>query len=272
MKKIFFVLLIFFFIFPSAILPADAVLPVSGILQTKDGTAISYDHYKQGFDSVVVVCPGFFNSKENRWMRKTVEMLLPGYDVIIFDFRGHGKSGGLYAWSAKEYLDVDAVLDYAVGQGYKHIGVLGFSLGASSAVIAASRRNDIESMVLISCPARFRDIDYHFWEPGMFADLKENIDTKWQGKGARIASIFLNKEAPLDAIRGMIGTAVFFIQGDSDWVLNKRHAKKLYEAAPGEKKIEIIKGGFHAERLIQLHYERMKDLILGWFRETLKQR
>lgn len=197
-------------------------------------------------------------------------MLLPGYDVIIFDFRGHGKSSGLYTWSVKEHLDLDAVIDYAKTQGYEHTGILAFSLGAAVAINEAAARNDIDSMVLVSCPSRFENINYYFWEPGMFSDLKDNVECKWEGKGARCASIFIKKEAPIDSVRLINKTALFFIQGDSDWVVKCGHAKRLYEAAPTKKRIEIIKGGLHAERLLQFHYDIMRKMILDWFSETLK--
>ena len=90
------VAIIFLVVLPSAFLSADTIQPASGTLYTSDNIPISYDYYKRGFDSVVIVCPGFFNSKDNRWMRKTVDMLTLEFDVIIFDFRGHGKSGGRY--------------------------------------------------------------------------------------------------------------------------------------------------------------------------------
>jgi len=249
---------------------AYAAEAASGVVSTSDNIPISYDYYKRGFDSVVIVCPGFFNSKDNRWMRKTVDMLTAEFDVIIFDFRGHGKSGGVYTWSAKEKLDVDAVADYAVSQGYKKIGILAFSLGAAAAVNDAATRNDIKSMVLISCPSTFSSIDYHFWEPGMWADLKDNIDSRWEGKGAKAGSILMAKESPLDTIGRIKDASVMFINGDKDWVIKPRHSIKLYDAAKGYKKIEIIKGGFHAERLIQYQYEIMRDLIIDWFSKTLR--
>ena len=254
----------------SAALHADTNQPVSGILYTKDKIAIFYDQYKRGSDSVIIVCPGFFNSKDNRWMRSTVELLSSTYDVIIFDFRGHGKSGGKYTWSAKEDMDVDAVVSYAANQGYRHIGIVAFSLGAAAAINTAATRSDIESMVLISCPSRFSAIDFHFWEPGMWADLKDNIDCKWEGKGAKTGSIFMAKKAPIDIIGKINKTAIFFIEGDSDWIIKKHHSEELYNAAGTYKKLEIIKGGFHAERLLEFHYEKIKELILSWFSETLK--
>ena len=237
----FFVLFFASALFLSPVLSAQTMRPVSGTLRTKDGISISYDHYRQGFKSVIVVCPGFFNSKENRWMRKTAEVFLPAYDVIMFDFRGHGSSSGKYTWSAKENLDLDAVLDYAKTQGYARIGIVAYSLGAAAAINDAAARDDIDSMVLVSCPYRFDRINYYFWEPGMFYDLKENMACKWEGKGARTAGIFTKKEAPIDSIKNIKRTALFLIQGDSDWVIKDIHAKKLYEAARTKKKMEIIK-------------------------------
>jgi pimeloyl-ACP methyl ester carboxylesterase len=262
--------MIFLVVTLSTISLADNIPPISGTLFTSDNVAISYDYYKTGSDSVVIVCPGFFNSKRSRWMRKTVDILTSDYDVIIFDFRGHGSSGGKYTWSAKEKADVDTVVNCAGSLGYKKIGILAYSLGASAAINDAAARDDIKSMVLVSCPSRFGSIDCHFWEWGMWLDLKDNIDSKWYGKGARTENIFLKKEDPIDRIGGIKNTSMLFISGDNDWIVNSRHSVKLYDAANGYKKIEVIKDGFHAERLVQFHYEAMKELILDWFSKTLK--
>ena len=268
--KLFFIALVALAVaFPGAVF-ANVAQTSSGTLRTSDNIPISYNHYKRGFDSVVIVCPGFFNSKDNRWMRKTVDMLTAEFDVIIFDFRGHGESGGKYTWSAKERLDVDAVVNYAASQGYKKIGILAFSLGAAAAVNDAATRKNIKSMVLISCPSRFSAIDYHFWEQGMWADLKDNIECKWKGKGARIGSILLSKEDPIDSMGDIKNTAMLFIHGDEDWVIKPRHSKTLYDKASTYKNIETIKGGFHAERLIEFHYTRVSSLILDWFSKTLR--
>jgi len=238
----------------------------SGILYTSDNVAIAYKHYKEGFDSVVIVCPGFYNSKENRWMRKTVDLISSEHDVIIFDLRGHGESGGKFTWSAKEHMDIDAVLDYAKTKGYKKISIVAFSLGAASAVNAAAKRDDIDNMVLISCPTSFRMVNYHFWEPEMFSDLKDNIECKWEGKGARTTHIFIHKEKPIDSIKEVRDTRILFIHGKRDWVIKESHSRKLYEAAKTDKKLEIIENGLHAERLVQHHTNKMQDLILNWLR------
>jgi pimeloyl-ACP methyl ester carboxylesterase len=254
-----------FIISPSAVAAEGEIVPVAGLLKAKDGVVISYDRYESGRDSVIIVCPGFFNSKSNRWMRSACGMLSPHYDVIAFDFRGHGKSGGLYTWGSKEGLDLDAVLDYADAQHYKHVGILAFSFGAGVALNEAAKRGDIDSMVLISCPSDFGKIDFRFWEPGMFSDLKDNFECNWEGKGARCSHIFMKKESPLDSARSLKNTSVLLIHGDKDWVIDEKHSKKIYDALDTEKEIKIIKGGMHAERMLQSDREKTKDLVLEWF-------
>lgn len=243
----------------------------TGILYTKDNVKIAYERYRSGFDTIVIICPGFYNSKKNRWMRKTVDLILPEHDVIIFDFRGHGDSSGKFSWSTKEHMDVNTVVDYAVAQGYKHIGIVAFSLAAAASVNAAALREDIDSMVLISCPSKFRAIDFYFWELGMFYDLIDNIVDVWEGKGARVTNILIAQPPkPIETITRIKHTPILFIHGGWDWVIKDRHSRKLYNVYQGYKKLVIIEKGFHAERLIQLHPDRMRDLIAGWFDETLK--
>jgi alpha/beta superfamily hydrolase len=189
--------------------------------------------------------------------------------VIIFDFRGHGKSGGKFTWGSRETMDMAAIMNYASSGGYSHIGILAFSLGAAAAINSASGRNDIDSMILVSCPSSFEAIDYHFWEPEMLSDLKDNMECKWEGKGVRSGNPFLAKDKPVNSVKSLKNIPILFIHGDNDWVVKERHSKKLYEAANTYKRIEIVKGGLHAERLIQLHTEMMARLISEWFSETM---
>src|SRR3990170_3409555 len=54
-----------------------------------------------------------------------------GYDVLTFDFRAHGESGGTrYALGQFEVRDVAGALDYLKGRGVREVGVIGYSMGA----------------------------------------------------------------------------------------------------------------------------------------------
>ena len=51
--------------------------------------------------------------------------------VVTFDFRGHGRSGGLSTLGDKEINDLDVAVHYARELGYEKVAAVGFSMGAS---------------------------------------------------------------------------------------------------------------------------------------------
>src|SRR3989338_1961953 len=135
---------------------------VVGILIAADGQQIHYDHYKNGHNRVVIIAHGFFNSKDALLLKDLAQSLGDQYDVIVFDFRGHGQSRGLFYWTTKEQLDLEAVLKFA-HQQYPKVGVIGFSLGAAISLVVDAKTDLIDSLVSVSAPTEFEKIEYHFW-------------------------------------------------------------------------------------------------------------
>ncbi len=76
-----------------------------------------------------------------------------GYDVLLFDLRGHGASdrSRLYM-GARERVDLRAVLEWANRQGYSsdRVGWLGYSMGASTLLMEAAQNAKITAVVLDS--------------------------------------------------------------------------------------------------------------------------
>jgi uncharacterized protein len=76
-----------------------------------------------------------------------------GYDVLLFDTRGHGVSdeSRLYM-GGRERGDLRAVLDWANQQGYSsdRVGWLGWSMGASTLLMEAAQNSRIKAVVLDS--------------------------------------------------------------------------------------------------------------------------
>ena len=73
-----------------------------------------------------------------------------GYNVLLFDLRAHGSSGGdKISGGTYEQQDVLGAFDFLVGQGIPgdRIGVLGFSMGAATALLAASQEPAIHAVV-----------------------------------------------------------------------------------------------------------------------------
>ena len=240
----------------------------SGILTTADHQQIHYDHYQSGFDRVVIIVHGFFNSKDAILLKKLSADLNKVYDVIIFDFRGHGKSSGLFYWTAKEHQDLEAVLEYAKSK-YRKVGVIGFSLGAAISLITTVRTSKIDSLISVSAPVDFLRIEYYFWQLDLYQDILYNTVGQGRiGKGIRPGPFWVRKERPIDIV-DKIKIPVFYIHGQNDWLIKPQHSQALYKNTNSYKKLTIIENGPHAEYLILTHKEITVNLIKEWFQETM---
>ncbi len=176
----------------------------------------------------------------------------------------------MFEWTSREKQDLDVVLKYAKEQKYNHIGVMGFSLGAAVSLIVASEDRDIQSVIAVSAPYDFWKINYHFWEPDMIEDMKLNMGKKGVGKGVRPGNPFARKVKPLDVVSKISPTPILFIHGDKDWLIKPSHSERLFKKAKEPKRLVLITGAGHAERIYDTHPKEFLKLCLEWFTQTLK--
>jgi len=240
----------------------------SGHVLTGDNKKITYDHYKQDHEKVIILAHGFFNSKQTVLFQEMALGLNDEYDVIVMDFRGHGKSDGPFHWTAKEHQDLEAILAYA-RQDYQDIGVIGFSLGAATSLITASRTDQIDSLIAVSAPTHFRKINYHVWRLGFFENLFYNISREGRiGKGVKPGRPWLKKIKPIDIVDD-INIPVLYLHGKKDWLVRPKHSEKLFEKSPQNKEILLIENGTHAEYLFRSDKEGTIKIFKDWFNKTM---
>lgn len=242
---------------------------LKGILLTSDKQKIAYYHYKNNHDKLVIIAHGFYNSKDCILLQSLAQSFLDTYDVFMFDFRGHGKSSGLFSWTSKENQDLNTVLDYLKGK-YEKKGIIAFSLGGSIAINVLSEGKAVDSFVCVSAPSDFDKIDYKFWELDWENDVVYTLFSKEGkiGKGVRPGPFWLKKIKPIDSVK-RISIPVFYIHGDQDWVIRPWHSKVLYENTNSKKKIEMVKDGPHAEYLMKKFLKQLVTSIKKWFKETM---
>lgn len=240
----------------------------SRYLTTKDNQRIACDHYQAGHDKVIVIAHGFYNSKDSVLIQRLKEYLIKSYDVIIFDFRGHGKSSGLFTWTTKERYDLEKVLEFAQ-ESYVRIGLIGFSFGAAVSIQVLSKNKDIAAFIAISVPCDIAKIDYHFWNLDLENDIFYNLGEGGKYKGVRPGPFWQAKIRPIDSI-DKVSCPVLYIHGDKDWVIGSHHSVKLFEKTQAKKKIAIIKNGSHAEYLFRSKTQKESlDLIRDWLKQNL---
>ena len=111
-------------------------------LKTEDNIKIAINYINNENESVVIICPGWFMTKNSKAFLKMSNDLSKYFDIITMDFRGHGKSSGFYTFSAKEESDLKTVIDYAKSNNYEQIHLLGFSLGGALKLIFQDREQE----------------------------------------------------------------------------------------------------------------------------------
>src|ERR1700757_2432056 len=124
-------------------------------LVTEDGVPIDAIHLPGRGDLAIVVAHGFTLS----WQRPNVWRIANRFNrlagVFSFDFRGHGRSGGLSTLGDREINDLDVVVRWARELGYQRVAAVGFSMGASIVLRYAGLVGGLDAAVSVSGPAHW---------------------------------------------------------------------------------------------------------------------
>lgn len=76
------------------------------------------------------------------------QFLGKGYNVLTFDFRNSGKSGGkLTSFGCYEKDDLLGAISYVRQQGSNHMVLMGFSTGAAASILAASESANVDAVI-----------------------------------------------------------------------------------------------------------------------------
>ena len=237
-------------------------------LYTKDNIKIAINHYESNCDSVVIVCPGWFMTKDSKAFKMLSNDLNKKFDVVTMDFRGHGRSSGFYTFTAKELFDLREVVDYAKNEcGYKKIYLLGFSLGGALVLLYGSEFQSADRIIAVSAPADFMKIENRMfmpqaWIPTLFQKFEPK---RWLT--IRAGFPFLKKIKPIDVV-SKINVPTLFIAGEKDPTVFPWHTEALYNKAVCKKQYKLFKNANHAEDLYHDFPEEFLNLCVEWFEKA----
>jgi len=107
-----------------------------------------------GSDKVVVILHGHGCSMD--WdIQRAPHFHGAGFNVLLFDFRAHGRSeGSMATFGYLERQDVLGAVEFLKQRGMRHIGLLGFSYGGMASMLAAPLSQDIKAVISDGGPAR----------------------------------------------------------------------------------------------------------------------
>lgn len=231
-------------------------------LITRDKVKIAIDFYQNNFDEVVIVAPGWCMTKDSKAFREISKMFFKHFDVLSFDFRGHGKSGGMFTFSAKELIDMDCVVRFIRKSKYKKIYLAGFSLGAATSILYASKSIFIDKVIAVSVPSDFSKIENEMWKKEAWAETFKKFELS-RFMSIRPYPVPLKKQKPIDVIE-KLKVPTLFIAGEKDPTVHPWHTKELYNKALCTKKYKEYKNGCHAEDLFLHFREDFSELCIDW--------
>lgn len=235
-------------------------------LKTHDGVKIAINHHKTGHDEVLIIAHGWFMTKDSRYFSDMANVFSQNLDVISMDFRGHGKSSGVYTFTSKEPQDLKAVVDYAK-QFYKKIYLIGFSLGGALVLIHSALEKDVHKVIAVSAPYNFKRIENQMWKKeAWMQSLRKFEFIRWIT--VRPSLIIGKKISPINIVN-KIEVPTLFIAGEHDKTVHSWHTKCLYKKAKCEKHFELFKDCYHAEDLFYQRREKFINICNQWLTEKV---
>lgn len=168
-----------------------------------------------------------------------------GDNVLIFDWRSRGQSEvAQHSLAYYELRDAAAAVEYALGRvpGGK-LGLIGFSMGASVALLLAARDARVAAVVADSPFTGIAEVVAHGAArrrlPARLVVPLADALTGWR-YGYRFGAV-----RPIEAVPALSPRPLLLIHGRADSLIPVSHAHALYEAARAPKERWLIDGAEH---------------------------
>ncbi|MFY9550026.1 MAG: alpha/beta fold hydrolase [Thermoanaerobaculia bacterium] len=236
-----------------------------------DGIAIAYTLWRRPARELLLLAPGFWRvrlARENLFLAH--HFLRRGYDVAALDFRGHGDSGGGYAFGASEHRDFVAVIEELVGSDrlYDRFAVIGLSMGGSIAAQALAARPDLpcRGLAMISSPDDLAALRPKPWKAGALRQVRLRHALRVPKIQAR--GLASRKPRASDAVASL-AIPKLIVTSEGDWLVDPSHGRALAEAAaaPVDYVHLELPGALHADSLVKFVPVKLLRLLDRWLDE-----
>jgi fermentation-respiration switch protein FrsA (DUF1100 family) len=170
-----------------------------------------------------------------------------GYNVLMFDFRGHGGSEGQrVSMGYHERLDLLGAVDYLRSRGIDRVGVLGFSMGGAVAISAAPQSEAIRAVVSDGAFARLgsaivsgaRERGLPGWVAAWVSPLMICLASLRLGA-------WLPKADPIRWVDKIAPRALLIVHGGLDPYVSLAEVQELYAKAGEPKELWVVPEAGH---------------------------
>lgn len=220
----------------------------------------------------IIICHGVGANKSD-FTEFAIVLSRRGYFVLLFDFRAHGESNGSRtSLGYHEQKDIAAALGFLKVRPEidpKRLGIYGFSLGGSTAILTAAKTRSFSAIVVdsafTSLRDQARDAITGFYHLPAFPFLPLSILGYEVYFQTRIDNI-----SPVSVISKISPAPILIIAGEGDKLIPAENGRKLYAAAREPKELWIIQGADHGATLAAAGREYEKK-VGEFFDKNLKR-
>lgn len=220
--------------------------------RSSDGLTLSgwFVPSPSGGDKTLLVCHGWGDNKGEILEQTLFLNRTEGFNMLYFDFRGHGESEGDQVTMGKmELLDFAAAMDYLRKERPRNaanLGVFGLSMGAAVAAMALPGYPEIKAAVLESPFADFREVGRRWAWHNLRVPYFPVIMTLMYMARLRSGHHDIDRFSPL-AYLPSAKTPLLIIAAERDGIMPPADVLRLYGAAPEPKEYWMVPGATHAK-------------------------
>lgn len=195
-----------------------------------------------------------------------------GFGVLQFDFRGHGSSGGKRVSSGwHERMDVLGAYDYLISEGIApgEVGLLGVSMGAGAAALAAVEELGVRALVLDSTYASAKELLLR--ETALRTRLPAGLMAVFVPCavliGGNLFDIDIEGMSPERAVVEL-DYPILVIHGAEDIRIPPAHGRRVFDAAAGGSRLWAVGGVGHAGAFVENKSE-YAERVAAYFMPSL---
>jgi pimeloyl-ACP methyl ester carboxylesterase len=169
---------------------------------------------------------------------------LAGFDLISYDARGHGGSGGECTLGDDEIHDVAAAVAFA-RRSHDQVVTVGASMGAIATLRHAAADHDLAGSVIVSCPAQWR---LHSPQSALGAVMTRTRPGRWvvgRAMNVRVASTWSNPDPP-EELAGRVRRPLAIVHGDADRFIPAGQARRLADRTIAPCRLDVVDDMGHA--------------------------
>lgn len=216
--------------------------------QATDGVSLAGAFISGVTKATVILLHGYGHSK-TQLIPQAKLLNEAGFNTFLFDFRGSGESGGEFITFGKEEThDLAGAVRYIhTRQGIDHnrIGLLGYSMGGSVAILKSGDLHEVRAIVVDSSYAEFRSL--------IEANFREYLGRlPFFPFGSLILYIikvrtgaYIEDVRPLRHMKTLQNVPLLFIHGTKDTTVPVWDAMRMHAGASGPAELMIVQGAGH---------------------------